>query len=279
MAELHEALNDSYHPVIDNPYEAIAARMARILNGLESIDSKVHSIIERDVIRLGESVRNEQKLRTVPMPYVYIASAALRNGDLPQAREFALKQVCDERSTFAAVFSAVEIAAKVETLEHDPGFEDKLLDAIRSAPAYHRIPDRLTNLTLRLMKQGNLALASKILECGHELARAYGGPYNIASYVINRAQIRLAQNRRLLVSRRKELLEIVEKNDYAISRFGARIVLGQYRRAVDEIESAIRKNDGAVIDRLSDITKWPIVDLLSKPQAKRLRLLVEKSTG
>lgn len=272
MAELHDALNGDYHPIIDNPHSVSALRMGRLLSALPDTSSflELHRILERDIIALGKAVRDPEKLKVIPTSYACNAIAALRDGNTTEACDQILNQIADPASTYFAVWSALRLGLEVLETRKDNAFCDKLFEAIETCGAFHKWPAKLNDYALSMIKKSQLSLALRLVECEHKLAGSNSEPVR---YLINKAQIAVRQNGKIGQVERKQLKEIAAKNKQATTRFCALVLLRLHKNAVNELEANC--SGGMVNGRpLEEIAEWPISELLNASQRKRLHELV-----
>ncbi len=268
MAELHDRLCGESHPAIDNPYYALAQRMTRLLNNLPRKTANEHAIIERDAINLGKSVRTGDKLKSVPMPYIYMANAALRDDDIPQAKEYLLQQLRDESSTLGALHRAIEIAADVIKTDSDDTFRNNILDAIRAHAFTRQFPVQVSHVGLKLIASGHLTFAMDLFDCCKTIAESLG-VFDENYYLINKAHIRILQRKPLDPEHRSSLRRISQRSSSPAVRFGAHIALRQYKRAIEQIKKNLSESYEKRVD-VDYILSWPISALLPRSYRKEL---------
>ncbi len=275
MAELHDKLAVVPHPVIANPYHVLGLRMSRILNSLppKSDTGDLHTILKRDLIDLGNSVRDPEKLKAIPKPHNCLAYLANQDGNYAQAWIHLKAQLSDEASTINASYEAFNMGLKLIPHLGKPFFRElfKAFKVCKVVENHPRFFFKRHDAVLELIKYGLLEKALELLD----YVRSHTAGVEDELAAMNRAQILHRLQREFPEDLRTRLRQCAE-SETRLLRFGAKILLKDGKGAVDEIESGI--DSKSVLDgkELKEIIDWPICELLSATQRKRLAKIKPK---
>ena len=190
MAELHDALNHGFHPMIHNPQLVSASRMTRLLNAVpERSLSNIHPLLERDILDLNKAARDPQKLSVFPPHHVCDALVAIREGNIKAAHQHILDQIRDPYSTYFTVWSAGTLGVELLESNYNKIFAQELFDVIAASPAFQNYPSKMNECLLGLIKRGQLSLAMRVLDCEQQLIGKINNPLDLERCFINRAQL------------------------------------------------------------------------------------------
>lgn len=271
LSELHSAVSDDPHPIIDNPYGVLTEKLRRLLISLGSPmgDASFQKTLARDVSLIGQRLGEHPGHENVDMPHEMLAWNDWVQGNLAPAR-----QHITEALRHGGGRSMIELALKILSKEWNDELGDKLVKCITRDRALVRMyAGYLTDVSLDMMKWEQYDHAEAILK----VVRAVAPPSAQAMEhdVLNVAQLWKHRNTPLSRALFGRVQKIAESSPYALSRFGALCVLGESKKAAKQLRTHTKS---AVCDgyRLSQILDWPITKLLDQKDLAELKTWAER---
>ncbi len=274
FAEINEKMDLSLQLEMSDPYKALANKLDNLMNNTIKISNEetLNPIIKKHINQLVDKIKSKsgvsinggtvqlelgQSTFALPIPYELFADISERNDNLPEAANFI--EVSLKTNPSANMY---ERALRIFLKSSDENrFKKYIEEYLSCEDILKQRPETSFNIAVLLINYKEYDYADRVLDLAKNIVDKYNLKFMNNYYLLNKLQIK-KHKKENYSPEEIGILNNIAQSDDDYEKLGASILLDDYRKAEDILESLKKV---IPMRELKNISNWPIIKSFLTP--------------